>query len=750
VWGAVFALALGSISGAQVRAAAPHGPESPLRAALVLEGSVLDAQGAPAEGAVVVSSAGGKAVTDVAGRYRLEVEVPLEATSVQVTAIGGASGRQVASRLTSLGQGGPLQRVDPLRLAFGTPCAPSWVPNFGGFPGTDGEVWAAITYDDGNGPVLVVGGAFTTVAGASTRNVAKWDGASWSALGAGLDTDSLIGDGVRALAVFDDGSGAALYAAGSFTDVGSTPFNRIAKWDGASWSEVGGGFDAEVAALAVHDDGNGAALYAAGDFATAGIAAAQRIARWNGTSWAPLGTGLNGRAMSLATLDLGGGPALFAGGSFSTAGGVAASRVARWNGTSWAGLSSGTNGAVNALAAYDDGSGPALYAGGSFTLAGGQSATRIARWNGTVWSALGSGTSSPVHALHVHDDGGGAVLVVGGQFQTAGGVAAGLVATWNGSTWAAVGDGLVGTVPSKVAALATLDDPSGSMLYAGGQFGTQFAESGPQDLARWDGASWTAPASGALLSYVLTLGVHDDGSGPALYAHGEFVIDGVREYRIARWDGSAWTSIGALTEQVYAMASFDDGSGPALYVGGLFFSVDGVDAAYIAKWNGTSWSALGSGTHGAVQDMVVHDDGSGPALYVGGHFDTSVSGPGNNVARWNGTSWSALGSGTSDFVACLLVFDDGSGPALYAGGYFQSAGGVTANGVARWNGASWSALGSGVGPTLQNKAVLDLAGFDDGSGPVLYATGTFTQAGGHTARAIARWDGVAWSAVSGG
>src|SRR6185295_9162926 len=58
------------------------------RVPVVLEGFVSNPDGSPAEGAVVVSSAGGKAVADVRGWYQLEAPVPLEAESVQVTAVG--------------------------------------------------------------------------------------------------------------------------------------------------------------------------------------------------------------------------------------------------------------------------------------------------------------------------------------------------------------------------------------------------------------------------------------------------------------------------------------------------------------------------------------------------------------------------------------------------------------------------------------------------------------------------------------
>ena len=76
--------------------------------------------------------------------------------------------------------------------------------------------------------------------------------------------------------------------------------------------------------------------------------------------------------------------------------------------------------------------------------------------------------------------------------------------------------------------------------------------------------------------------------------------------------------------------------------------------------------------------------------------------PARSIARWNGASWSPIGSGVGGWPAvpsvyALEVFDDGTGPALYAGGSFSMAGGVPAEGIAKWNGTSWSALGSGIG-----------------------------------------------------
>lgn len=349
----------------------------------------------------------------------------------------------------------------------------------------------------------------------------------------------------------------------------------------------------------------------------------------------------------------GGGPALFAGGSFIEIGGLELPYAARWNGTSWSGLSSGLNGEVRALAVHDDGlgSGPALYAAGEFTVAGGVAASRIARWDGSAWSALGSGLSGTAHALVSFDDGTGSgpALYVGGAFTHAGGIAVQRVARWDGSAWHAVGGGVQGTVRS----LAGFDDGSGNgpELYAGG---ISLDGLDGQTLLKWNGAAWSQVGSGITMyefytQGVLALVVHDDGmgGGPALYAGGDFYWEFSSPVdRVARWDGTTWSTVGGGTNlKVEALASFDDGtgSGPALYAGGRFRQAGGVNASRIARWDGAAWSPLGAGLDDspmhltAVQALASHDGGPGGArmLYAGGTFTTSPAGDGR-LAAWGG------------------------------------------------------------------------------------------------------------------
>jgi len=175
----------------------------------------------------------------------------------------------------------------------------SWQVLSGG-PGSWNGLCFTLTGDlDDN---LYAGGSFTIIDGNTVNRIAKWDGSSWSALGTGLN-------GTCREIAFD--SGGNLYAGGEFTTAGGVTVNRIAKWDGSSWSALGAGLNNTCMAIAFDSDGN---LYAGGEFTTAGGVTANRIAKWSGTSWSNLGDGLNGNVFSLAFDST---DTLFIGGAFT-------------------------------------------------------------------------------------------------------------------------------------------------------------------------------------------------------------------------------------------------------------------------------------------------------------------------------------------------------------------------------------------------------------------------------------------------
>jgi len=560
------------------------------------------------------------------------------------------------------------------------------------------QTLAVFNDGSGGGPALYAGGNFTIAGGGAANNIARWSGGTWTPVGIGMN------NAVQGLTVFDDGTGGglALYAGGTFTVAGGAAADRIARWNGAAWAPLGSGMDSGVRGLTVFDDGSGGgpALYAGGAFTTAGGVSANRIARWNGATWSPLGMGMSDSVNVMAAFDdgSGSGPELYAGGFYSEAGGVIMNSIARWRGAAWTPLGTGLNGAILAMTMFDDGSGggPALYAAGNLTSAGGVTVNRIARWNGMTWAPLGTGMDGTVHSLAVFDDGlgGGPALYAGGTFLTAGGVTIDRIARWNGMAWTPLGSGMNGFVY----ALTVFDDGTGGgpALYAGGNFTT--AGGVPANrIARWNGTAWTPLGSGMSggANTVRALMVFDDGSGAgsALYAGGNFTsAGGVGANRIARWNGAVWTPLGSgLDSEVLTLTSFDDGSGglPALHAGGWFTNAGGVAANYVARWNGTAWSPLGSGMDFVVYALAAFDDGSGtgPALYAGGGFTSAGGAIANRIARWNGMTWTPLGSGMNTFVNALTVFDDDldGAPALLAGGLFSTSPAGDAF-LARWQG----------------------------------------------------------------
>jgi len=286
---------------------------------------------------------------------------------------------------------------------------------------------------------------------------------------------------------------------------------------------------------------------------------------------------------------------------------------------------------------------------------------------------------------------------------------------------------------------------------------TAAADCEPQWILEFEGQEGL---NGAI--QVLAVFDDDSGGGPALYAGGWFTTaGGVEVNHIARWNGESWTALGSgMDDVVFALTVYDDGSGPALYAGGMFTTAGGVEANYIAKWDGKEWYALGTGMSDWVFALTVFDDslGSGKALYAGGDFIAAGGVTVNYIARWKGSSWSDLGlGGMNNSVRSLAAFEDDSGPVLYAGGEFTIAGGVEANRIARWNGSAWSQLSSGISGCPSSDpfrpctpVVNALAAFDDGDGPALYVGGNFTNAGGVSASRIAKWDDSSWSALETG
>jgi hypothetical protein len=178
-----------------------------------------------------------------------------------------------------------------------------------------GNISRAVVID--NNDNVYVAGQFTTAGGDPANRIAMWNGNSWSALGEGLNGFCY------SLALDNEGN---VYVGGGFTEAGGVVANKIAKWDGANWSALGLGLNDDCRAIVIDEDGN---LFAGGNFTEAGVNLVNSIAQWDGASWQALNSGLNANCQALVS---DGAENVYVGGAFWMAGGAEASRIVQWNG----------------------------------------------------------------------------------------------------------------------------------------------------------------------------------------------------------------------------------------------------------------------------------------------------------------------------------------------------------------------------------------------------------------------------------
>ena len=315
----------------------------------------------------------------------------------------------------------------------------------------------------------------------------------------------------------------------------------------SEWFSLGGGLHNEW------DGGRAIAKNSQGDLFFGGIfmgvggdASIENLARWDGTTWHPFGQP-NDMVYRVLVDES---DNVYVSGWFTEIGGVTVGSIAKWDGTAWNTLAGGMDGRVEDMAFAPDGS---LYAAGHFAQAGGVAARGVARWDGTQWHAVGN-MNSNIEKITVLPDGG---VVVMGNFVEFGGVTYNHIALWDGSAWLPMGTGLTGSSPTlDMHVLKT--DAQGNVyttyprVFQASELPMYSNLTEPQYtavLSMWDGTQWNLLGS---QSAELTQHARFNGmietflivSGMLWYASGNFtVINGVQVDRMARWNGSEWSSV---------------------------------------------------------------------------------------------------------------------------------------------------------------------------------------------------------------
>lgn len=337
----------------------------------------------------------------------------------------------------------------------------------------------------------------------------------------------------------------------------------------------------------------------------------------------------------------------------------------------------GINGVIETI--VNDGS-DNYYIGGEFTNASGISVSNIAKYSKTNgWEALGTGSNGKVSSIAINGNG---EIYVGGDFSTINGVSASNVAKFDGVNWTPLGSGTNGPV-SKIG-IDTSDK-----VYVTGAFTTAGAEN-VNNIALWENDSWSAltDATNSITGTNNEIRAIAFDENNNVYVGGNFDSAGGNSApRIARWDGTNWSTLGLGTSGFVQAIYIDDNY---IYAGGNFAVAGSQTANRIARWNRNTlaWEVMGYGLSGNV-NAIAHD---GTYVYVGGNFETAsdvenINEIMDNIARWSEPNgWEALGIGTDVGVTTLVntLSFSSDNQELSVGGNFNTAGNVSTNNIALW------------------------------------------------------------------
>ncbi len=271
-------------------------------------------------------------------------------------------------------------------------------------------------------------------------------------------------------------------------------------------------------------------------------------------------------------------------------------------------------------------------------------------------------------------------------------------------------------------------------------------------VARWNGTAWTT-VGGALnanASHNAYLPQLVDVGGTPWVAWVEDNGGGiVYQVRVKRWDGSAWTAVGGVLNVDATKRANEPGManvGGTPYVVWNESDASNVTQVRVKRWDGSAWNSVGGAlnvdpTKAGVNTQIASIAGT-PYVTWGETF--GVAGKQVRVKSWDGSAWNDVGGvvnvDPSKITNSPMLTDVAGQPWIAWEEY--GAGFIVQARVAHWTGSAWASAGT-----------LNLDATHHGEEPSLVDVGGTPYAvwenetgnGGEVH--VARWTGAAWSTI---
>lgn len=496
--------------------------------------------------------------------------------------------------------------------------------------------------------------------------------------------------------------GDRLWVAGLF-EMGDGP-RHLALWEDDTWKEAPLGSPDGAVFDILEEDGT---LVVAGAFQTIGGIEADKLAAWDGATWTAHDVPIPGWIYTLVR-DADG--AWVVGGSLAMGDEPTHGGVARRNAEgSWELLGGGFNsgwfpGVVTALAVHEG----ALYAAGCFREdAAGEPIPPLVRWDGEAWvpatelyqpirpwydpiSCGDEGPQSFFRTVYQRMLSVGDRLYLGGAFAGVGDTPALDIAVLHDGAWKPLGS----DAGSPVMGWFTRMETGGPdcTLYAAGPISHLGTEPFHAALVRWkerwepfgppvpEGLQCLAHAVSSDERVLVACHEFDEEFGEAGAAH------------LFELTAEQWIPVAELGDGVFVFdMEFD--AADALWIGG-----GSMEGSYLARWDGERIEVIESGFDAPISLLAVEPGDPEPDVVVAGYFlhrgDESME----SVARFDGSTWHPMGQGIGP--ASALAW----GP---TGLYMASEGGLWSLGaspaaeemprsfvLAQWSGSEWEEIGT--------------------------------------------------------